>query len=222
MAVSLPASGWEGQTLAGAGTVRLGGTLTSPLVVSLTLADTTELTVPATVTIPAGQLTASFDVTLVENYRREGPESVAVTAVAAGLPTAGGSMVVNDSDVDHFTFDVISGPETAGVPFTVTARAYDVMNNLILDYNTAVTLTALGQSGPLSLSTLLATFAAGVWTGSISVNAVDPNVTLQLNNGAGVTATSLPPSPPRPVPWQASSGARSPRPSTRTSPSPRP
>ena len=122
LAVSLPASGWEGQTLAGAGTVRLGGTLTSPLVVSLTSADTTELAVPATVTIPAGQLTASFDVTLVENYRREGPESVAVTAAAAGLPTAGASMVVNDSDVNHFTFSVISGPQTAGVPFTVTAR----------------------------------------------------------------------------------------------------
>ena len=190
LAVSLPASGWEGQTLAGAGTVRLGGTLTYPLVVALTSADTTELTVPATVTVPAGQLTASFDVTLVENYRREGPESVAVTATAAGLPTAGTSMVVNDSDVNHFTFSVISGPVTAGVPFAVTARAYDIDNNLILDYNTAVSLTAYGQNGPLSLSTSSAAFAGGVWTGSISVNAVDPNVTLQLNDGAGVTATS--------------------------------
>ena len=70
MTVTLPASGWEGQTLSGAGTIQIGGTLTTDLVVSLASSDTTQLSVPATVTIPAGQMSVSFDVTLVDNGLR--------------------------------------------------------------------------------------------------------------------------------------------------------
>ena len=75
MTLALPASGWEGQTLTGTGTVQIGGTLTSDLVVSLLSADTAELTVPATVTIPHGQRTATFDVTLHSNGLRQGPQT---------------------------------------------------------------------------------------------------------------------------------------------------
>jgi len=49
----LPAGGWEGQSYDG--TVSIGGTLSVPLVVTLSSSDVTALTVPATVTIPAGQ-----------------------------------------------------------------------------------------------------------------------------------------------------------------------
>ena len=66
-AVSLPASGWEGQTLTGAGTLTLGGTLTAPLTVALVSSDPTRLSVPSTVTVPAGQTTAAFTVTLLNN-----------------------------------------------------------------------------------------------------------------------------------------------------------
>ena len=67
MTVTLPATGWEGQTLCGAGTIRIGGTLASDLVVSLASSDATQLGVPATVTIPAGQTSATFNVTLLDN-----------------------------------------------------------------------------------------------------------------------------------------------------------
>ena len=125
MTLALPASGWEGQTFTGTGMVRIGGTLTSDLVVSLLSADTAELTVPATVTIPHGQMTATFDVTLHSNGLRQGPQTVQVTATATALPTANASMVVKDADVDHFAFDTVASTKTAGVPFSVTARAYD-------------------------------------------------------------------------------------------------
>ena len=86
MTVTLPASGWEGQTLSG--TVQLGGTLTAPLVVSLSSSDTTQLTLPATVTIAAGLTSATFTATLVDNGLRTGPQTEQITATASGLPTA--------------------------------------------------------------------------------------------------------------------------------------
>ena len=120
MTVIMPVSGWEGQALSG--TVQLGGILATPLVVSLASDDTTELTLPPTVTIPAGQMSATFNVTLVANGLRTGPKTVQVMATAADLPTATDNMIVNDSDVDHYTFTTISSPKLAGTPFSVTAR----------------------------------------------------------------------------------------------------
>ena len=64
LAVSLPASGWEGQTLTAAGTLDVGRHLDGTADGVAGLHDSTELWVPATVTVPAGQRTATFTVTL--------------------------------------------------------------------------------------------------------------------------------------------------------------
>ena len=194
LAVGLPASGWERQTLIGAGTLTLGGALAAPLVVSLASSDTTELSVPATVTIPAGQTTATFTVALLDNGRRTGPLSETVTATAGGTPdglfSGSATMVVDDGDVDHYGFAVIGSPEAADTPFAVTATAYDVLGNPVLTYYGAAALTATGQSGPLGISPTSVNFASGVWTGTVTIGAVDPAVTLQLSDGSGRAATS--------------------------------
>ncbi|MCX6950826.1 MAG: M36 family metallopeptidase, partial [Verrucomicrobia bacterium] len=64
LALSTPGNVREGDPVA-TGTVRIGGTLTADLVVALSSDDTTELTVPATVTILAGQTSATFPITIV-------------------------------------------------------------------------------------------------------------------------------------------------------------
>ena len=112
MALSLPASGWKGQTLSG--TVQIGGTLTTPLVVSLASSNTTQLTLPATVTIPAGSMSATFTATLVDNGLHTGPETAQITATASGLPTATTSVVIDDSDVDHYTFSGLARASAGG------------------------------------------------------------------------------------------------------------
>ena len=192
MTLTLPASGWEGQTLTGAGTVQIGGTLASDLVISLVSGNTAELTVPATVTVHAGQLSTTFDVVLHSNGLCQGPQTVQVTATTTGLPVpaAIASMTVKDSDIDHFGFDTISSNKTIGVAFSATARAYDILNNPILVYSGPVPLTASGASGTLSITPTSATFASGVWTGNVTVSTADTNVALHLNNGAGALATS--------------------------------
>ena len=192
MTITLPASGWEGQTLSGAGTVRLGGTLSTALVVNLASSDNAELTVPLTVTIPAGQRSVTFDVMLHDNGLRQGPQTEQITATAGGFAPVQASMVVKDADVDHFAFDTIGGAKAAGVPFSVTARALDYLNNPILVYAGSVPLTASGDSGSLSIAPTAITFASGVWTGNVTVGTADTNVVLRLDNGAGAVGTSNP------------------------------
>jgi uncharacterized protein YdeI (BOF family) len=191
ISMTLPADAWEGQgVLSGAGTVRIGGTFASDVVVSLASNDLTELSVPATVTIPAGQLSATFDLTIQDDGEFDGPQTVQVTATATGFTGASASMVVRDNELDHFGFDAISSPKAAGVPFAVTARAYDVLNNAILVYSGTAALSGLGQSGPLPITPTSITFASGVWTGNVTVSAVDPSVTLRVDNGSGAAGTS--------------------------------
>ncbi len=76
-----------------------------PLVVSLTSSDTTELSLPATVTIPAGQASVSFDVAAVNDPDLDGPQQVLVSASATGYQSSSVGVTVLDHEPP-----VISGP----------------------------------------------------------------------------------------------------------------
>ena len=69
-----------------------------------------------------------------------------VTATAATTPdgvlTGSATMTVNDSNLDHYTFTTIAGPETAGLAFPVTVTGDDIKGNPILVYNGTAALTA--------------------------------------------------------------------------------
>ena len=190
VAVALPASGWKGQTLTNAGSVTLGGALTTALTVSLSSSDSTELSVPATVIIPAGQRTATFTVTLLNDGRHTGPLTEQVTATGTGVSSGTGTMVIDNSNLDHYAFAAIAGPKTAGVAFPVTVTADNLDGNPILVYSGTAALTGAGQSGTLSVNPTSITFASGTWTGNVTANAVDPTVTLTASNGTGATGTS--------------------------------
>ena len=81
LSVSLPARANENAgVLAGAGTVTSSAAAADAVVVQLSSHDTTGLTVPATVTIPAGQTSANFNVTMVDDHVMEGNRPISVTA----------------------------------------------------------------------------------------------------------------------------------------------
>ncbi len=124
-------------------------------------------------TVPGGTITATF------NLAVDGKGITGTVTAQATTYTVG-----------HYTFSTISSPQTAGVPFAVTATAYDTFNNPIPSYAGTVPLTATGQAGALSISPTTVTFSSGMWTGNVTVNAVDPTVQLRLNNGNGATSTS--------------------------------
>jgi len=85
-------------TNAATGTLTLSQAQGQDLVVSLASSDTSEVTVPASVTISAGQTTASFPVAAVDDTVSDGPVNVTITATAGSL-NATASVTVTDNEV---------------------------------------------------------------------------------------------------------------------------
>ena len=79
--------------------------LPTNVVVSLSSSAPADLIVPATVTIPAGQFSASFDLTVVDDSELEGTQSVAVNASASGFAPASGTMVIIDDETPLTPYD---------------------------------------------------------------------------------------------------------------------
>jgi uncharacterized repeat protein (TIGR01451 family) len=84
--------------LVNAGLVHLSGA--SPVAVTVTLAnsDDTEVAVPMTVTIPAGDSAVRFDVTVMDDDLVDGSQTAVLTASAAGFTTASNSVLVIDDE----------------------------------------------------------------------------------------------------------------------------
>ena len=131
LTVTIPESATEGDgALSGAGTVSLPGTLTENLVVSLLSGDSTEATVPASVTIQAGQTSAVFNVSIVDDNEIDGPKPATVTASVASWTSGSDTIQVEDNETKTLTVNVpenategdgaLSGAGTASIPGTLT------------------------------------------------------------------------------------------------------
>jgi uncharacterized protein YjiK len=81
---------------ASSGTVTRTGATTSALVVTLSSGDTTEATVPASVTIPIGSASAPFDITAVDDNFPDGNKTAIITASAAGATSGNTTLTIND------------------------------------------------------------------------------------------------------------------------------
>ena len=99
LAVNLPASASESAgVLTNAGSISISGTLPADLVVSLVSSNIAKLTVPSTVTIPAGQVSNRFNLTLVDNAIPDGHQTVIVTASATGFTNGSASVFIIDDE----------------------------------------------------------------------------------------------------------------------------
>jgi hypothetical protein len=97
-----------------------------------------------------------------------GTQTVTVSDLTNGSiqgMTSAGIQVISGV-VDHFVFNTISSPQTAGVPAIVTIRATDASGNTVPGYGADVILSA--NTGPGSISPSLVTFVNGVWTGPVT------------------------------------------------------
>ncbi|MCA9245846.1 MAG: hypothetical protein KDA42_01995 [Planctomycetales bacterium] len=101
------------------GTVTRLGSTSGDLVVTLASSDTSEATVPATVTILDGQSTATFDVDAQDDGDIDGTQTVTISASAAGFDTGQDSLDVIDNeaapvvailDNSQAGFSSVSGP----------------------------------------------------------------------------------------------------------------
>ncbi|MFN0018151.1 MAG: Ig-like domain-containing protein [Pirellulaceae bacterium] len=132
------------------GTVnRFVGNNLSPLVVSLSSNDTTEATVPATVTIPAGQNSVTFAVTGVNDAVRDFNQAVVVTASAAGVASTTANLTVNDDELDVLAITIANnfmmengGTISATVTRTVLSNLLPQVVNLSSSDTTEATVPA--------------------------------------------------------------------------------
>ena len=91
--------------------VSIPGTFATALTVSLQSSDTSEVTVPTTVTIPAGQTSALFSVTVVDDTAIDGTQTVMLTASATGWTPGTSSLTVHDNESQTLTLHL--PPSTA-------------------------------------------------------------------------------------------------------------
>ncbi|WP_157474226.1 hypothetical protein [Leucothrix mucor] len=82
-------------------TVTRSGPTDSALIVTLSSSNSSDATVPKSVTIPAGAASATFKVTAIQDLANDGNQTVVIEASASGLTTGVVSLLVKDVPVDE-------------------------------------------------------------------------------------------------------------------------
>ncbi|WOO43520.1 InlB B-repeat-containing protein [Rubellicoccus peritrichatus] len=184
LTVIIPETVSETDGILSVGWVTISGTLETDLHIDLVSDDVTEVVLPSSsITIPAGSTTASFDLEPQTDELPDGAQDVTITATASGFVSGYDTLSVKDSDLDHFQFDPITVDQTASIPFSVSIKAKAVDGITLSSFTGDVDLNAVGDSGSLIVSPNSVTFVNGVWSGSLSIAAVDTNVVLSANSG---------------------------------------
>ncbi|MBX7209074.1 MAG: M36 family metallopeptidase [Verrucomicrobiaceae bacterium] len=173
------------------GTVSTGFAVASDLVVDLASNDATEATVPAAVTISAGQSGASFSITVIDDAETDGTQAPIISATAATFSSAMRSLLVRDDDAHHFSFAAVASPQirNAAIPVVVTARTID--DQVAGAFNATAMLTASSLGGPVPLSpSVTGSFVNGVWSGNASIAAFATGVQITAEAAGGLSGTS--------------------------------
>ena len=152
------------------GTVTRNLGTVGPLVVQLSSSDTSEATVPATVTIPNGQASATFQISAVNDLLADGNQPVTITANAPGLGTKTVRLVVVDDDVATLSLSVTptSFSEGGGFAVATVARNTPPTSDLIVQLSSSDTTEATVP--PFVI------IPAGSFTTTFIVSAVNDNL----------------------------------------------
>jgi hypothetical protein len=190
LGIALAQELWEGQgTVTGAGTVSrpAGASTTTDLVVYLYTPDTNLIALPTSVTIPAGQATTTFNITVIDDaVQNTAWRSAVVWVNAAGCQSSQGSLRIGDNELSSLSFDLINSPQTADVPFAVTVWARNLMGETIKNYAGGYTLVAANSSGAVPMtveSTEPSAGNPGRFISTIAVNATATGVFLTAASG---------------------------------------
>ena len=92
-----------------AATVRRNTDLNSPLTVNILSSDLLEAVVPSSITIAAGQETATFTISGVSDGVSDGPQPIIITASAAGFNSGLAALEVTDTDVPDLVIKQLGG-----------------------------------------------------------------------------------------------------------------
>ncbi len=173
------------------GTLTRNTDTTTPLVVALFSSATGKLSVPATVTIPAGQASATFSVTVVNDQQIDGDTTVTATASAAGFVTGADSAVVIDANIPALALTLAQQTVSEGAGLGATTGTVSIGSPARTPVTVALT------SSDTTAGTVPATvvIAAGQTSAHFAVTAVDDalvlgdkvtTITARVETNAGV------------------------------------
>ncbi|MBN1832350.1 MAG: S8 family serine peptidase [Deltaproteobacteria bacterium] len=84
--------------LVNGGSVSIAGMFSSDIVVDLFSNDAKEVTVPLNITIPSGQTTVTFDMTVIDDSVIDGTKTVTISASAEGWTLGSDTITIQDND----------------------------------------------------------------------------------------------------------------------------
>ncbi len=121
------------------------------------------LTVPITLNTPGTHTISTSD---IYNSSIQDGISSPINVISFGL--------------DHFVFDPISSPKTAGTPFSVTIRAVDSGGNPVTDFSGALDLDV--STGSQTITPNVVDMVNGVWSGQITLTRAASFVSVTVND----------------------------------------
>ena len=140
------------------------------LTVTLTSSDTTEATVPSTVTIPDGASFATFTVTGADDAVVDGTQTVTITASASGYTNGVDIVDVTDDDIAGLVLTIAAGSISEGAGAAATTAT--VSRNTDTTEALVVTLSSNDTSEATVPASI--TIAAGATTSDpFNIDAVD-------------------------------------------------
>lgn len=168
------------------GTVtRTNANLTQPLVVSLASSDTSEATVPATVTIPANQMSVTFTITGVDDFVIDGTQNINITATATGLTSANLPLQVTDNDAAaSLSLSAVATTISEGNGTTIGTVSRNTAN---ISQALVVNLTSSDTSE--ATVPLTVTIPANAVSATFTITAVD-DLVIDGSQGVTITATA--------------------------------
>ena len=155
---------------AATGTVTRSNTdVQTPLTVNLQSSDTSEAVVPASITIPANQASASFSIASADDSVLDGTQSVTIRASAAGY--YGGSAVVQVQDFETLSLAItpMEISENGG-----SATATVTRNNT--DRGTSITIALRGSDTSEALVPASVTISANQASAAFAVSGIDDSL----------------------------------------------
>jgi hypothetical protein len=160
--------------------------------VTLASSDTTEASVPGTVTIPAGQASATVTVNAVDDVVVDGTQSVTISATATSYISGSASLSVTDNDIPNVPPVITSLTNTSQTLSRRNPGEAITINGAFTDLNPADVHSASINWGDGTTTTGSITEANGSGTISGSKSYSQPGVyivTVTLNDGNGGTAS---------------------------------
>jgi len=218
LALSIPTSVLE-NGVAVTGTVTVSAAPATDLVVSLSSSDLTAITVPATVTIPAGQTSATFQLTPVDDSVVDGTQVATITAHLSNWTDATTTINVIDNETLSLAL-FLPGSVTEGSTATATvSTSGTVPSNLTVSLvsNTTSRLTVPATvtipSGSSSVTFTVTAVDNALTDGSATVNiaasaagytGTNANITVQDNDFHHFTIGTIAASQTKGLPFNVS------------------